>query len=93
MGKKSRKATEPINSSKSQEQRASEIDCIANKLKVLGIYELIPEEVSKKIEDHILNGTNYYLKHPWPEMKREIELILNNKPTIQNRINLLYKEF
>lgn len=92
MGKKNRASvSEP--KTKSELQRRNEIECITDKLKILGISELIPEDVTNAIGDHIKNGTNYYLKHPWPEMKREIELILNNKPTIQNRINLLYKEF
>ena len=94
MGKKNRdkSATTEIKL-KTEEQRRNEIDIITGKLKLLEIADIVPQEIKDKIEVHIKNGTNYYLKHPWPEMKRDIELILNNKISIQNKMNLLYKSY
>ena len=78
---------------KTREIREAEVGVIIDKLRMLNIEGIFPVVLLENMRDHIENGTNYYLKHPWPEMNRVVELVLNNKLSIQNRINLLYKQF
>lgn len=78
---------------KTRDIREAEVNVITDKLRMLNIDGIFPAVLLENMRDHIENGTNYYLKHPWPEMNRVIELVLNNKLSIQNRINLLYKQF
>ena len=74
---------------KTREKRQLEVKNIQDKLIMLDIYNLLPEEVVNMFSDHIENGTNYSKTIPWPEMKRKIRLILNNKSSIINRCDLL----
>jgi hypothetical protein len=39
---------------------------------MLNIDTIFPQIIMDNIKDHIENGTDYYLKHPWPEMNRVI---------------------
>lgn len=78
---------------KTRELRENEMNTLLDKLRMLNIDTIFPQIIMDNIKDHIENGTDYYLKHPWPEMNRVIELTLNNKCSIQNKINLLFKQF
>jgi len=91
MSKKSKKVKDEVKPTKTQDERMMEVGKLYAQLESLDILKLMPDEITNNIDLFIRTGQSYYIKYPFPELQRNIEVIMTNKKGFDCKINLLYK--